>query len=89
MKPSMYAGLVTIVFLLHKNSQSKSIASVIRSTDQLCTHLGLPNTISRMTKYRVVSELLSHDFLRAQSTAKNKKIFLSPTIVSLLEQHME
>lgn len=89
MKPSTYASLVTIVFLIHKNSISKSIASVIRSTDQLCEILGYTTNIGRMTKYRIVAELLRHDILRAQSTAKNKKIFLSPAIVHLLSKHDE
>jgi hypothetical protein len=89
LKPATYASLVTIVFLIHKNAISKSIASVIRSTDQLCDLLGYTNNIGRMTKYRIVAELLRHDILRAQSTAKNKKIFLSPTILNLLEHHSE
>lgn len=88
-KPSTYASLITIVFLIHKKSISKSIASVIRSTDQLCDILGYTNNIGRMTKYRIVAELLRHDILRAESTAKNKKIFLSPTVYTLLEQHSE
>ena len=89
MKPSTYASLVTIVFLLHKNAKSKSIASVIRSTDQLCGVLGYEQTVSRMSKYRIVSELLSHDILCAEETSKNKKIFLSPSIVELLKQNTE
>jgi hypothetical protein len=89
MKPSTYASLVTIVFLLHKNAKSKSIASVIRSTDQLSALLGYENTVSRMSKYRIISELLSHDILNAQETSKNKKIFLSPSIIELLNQNAE
>lgn len=86
LKPSTYASLVTIVFLLHKNSMSKSIASVIRSADQLCEVLGYVNNVSRMTKYRIVRELLAHDILRAQETSKNKKIYLSAAIRELFEQ---
>jgi len=81
--------MVTIVFMLHKDARSKSIASVIRSTDQLCDLLGVQNSISRMTKYRIVSELLRQNILQATPTAKNKKIFLSPTIDDLLEEHSE
>lgn len=88
MKPSTYASLVTIVFLLHRNAQSKSIASVIRSTDQLCELLGYEDGISRMTKYRIVRELLSHDILRAHETSKNKKVYLSPGIVGLFDQQI-
>jgi len=89
MKPSAYASLVTIVFLLHRRQQSKSIASVIRSTDQLCDMLGFENTVSRMTKYRIVSELLHQNILAAASTAKNKKISLSQVIGDLIEDHGE
>ena len=82
LKPSTYASLVTIVFLLHKESQSKSIAGVIRSTDQLCDVLGYRNTISRMTKYRIISELIQAEILVSFSTAKYKKLQLSSKIVS-------
>jgi len=89
MKPSTYASLVTIVFLLHRNARSKSIASVIRSTDQLCGVLGYTNTVSRMTKYRIVRELLAFDILRAHATSKNKKVYLSPGIVELFDSQAE
>jgi len=87
MKPSAYASMVTIVFLLHKHARSKSIASVIRSTDQLCGLLGFDATVSRMTKYRIVAELLHQNILCATSTAKNKKISLSPALMDFLEEH--
>lgn len=89
LKPSTYASLVTIVFLLHKNARSKSIAGVIRSTDQLCALLGYSDSVSRMTKYRIVRELLRHDILRAHETSKNKKIYLSPAIVELFHEETE
>ena len=85
MKPSTYASLVTIVFLTHRNAISKSIESVIRSTDQLCKKLGYANDISHMTKYRIISELLQSNILIARKTKKNIKLTLSAKIDKLLD----
>ena len=52
MKSSTYSSLVTIVFLQHKNDISKSIESVIRTTDHLCKKLNFRNDLSHMTKYK-------------------------------------
>jgi len=84
MKPSTYASLVTIVFLTHQHAISKSIESVIRSTDQLCTKLGYKNTVSHMTKYRIISDLLQSNILTARKTKKNIKLTLSAKINTLL-----
>ena len=84
MKSSTYASLVTIVFLTHRNAVSKSIESVIRSTDQLCTKLGYKNDVSHMTKYRIISDLLESNILMARKTKKNIKLGLSAKITRLL-----
>ena len=86
MKSSIYASLVTMVFLQHKNDISKSIESVIRSADTLGKQLGLHNDLSHMTKYRVVSDLLQSFILTAQKTNKNKKLRLSQKIVHLYSE---
>jgi hypothetical protein len=84
MKPSTYASLVTIVFLTHRDSISKSIESVIRSTDQLCKKLGYENELSHMTKYRVIADLLQSHILTSQKTKKNIKLKFSQKINDLL-----
>lgn len=85
MKSSIYASLVVIVFFTHRNAISKSIESVIRSTDQLCKKLGYVNDISHMTKYRVISDMLHSNILIARKTKKNIKLTLSAKINKLLQ----
>ena len=82
MKSSTYSSLVTIVFLKHKKQVSKSIESVIRATDKLCTKLGLANDLSHMTKYRVISDLLQSNILAHLRTNKNKKLRLSKKVIN-------
>ena len=84
MKPSTYASLVTIVFLTHRNAMSKSIESVIRSTDLLCKKLGYANDVSHMTKYRIVTDLLESKILISRKTNKNIKVTLSQRIHNIL-----
>lgn len=48
MKSSTYSSLVTIIFLKHKKQISKSIESVIRTTDKLCEKLELNNDLNHM-----------------------------------------
>jgi hypothetical protein len=84
MRSSTYASLVTIVFLTHRNAISRSIESVIRSTDQLCIKLGYHNNLSHMTKYRIISDLLQSHILTSRKTKKNIKLGLSTKIIKLL-----
>jgi len=84
MKSSTYASIVTIVFLQYRDAVSKSIASVIRTTDQLCERLGFDNTLSYMTKYRIVSDLLQSSILVSRKTKKNVKVMLSQKINTIL-----
>jgi len=83
MKPSTYASLVTLVFLTHQNEICKSIESAIRVTDSLCKQLGLPNDLSHMTKYRIISELIKSKILVSVNTAKKKKVRLGAKVSSL------
>ncbi|MEM0466907.1 MAG: hypothetical protein QXL17_03075 [Candidatus Thermoplasmatota archaeon] len=85
MKSSTYASLVTILFIKHSKNVSRSIESVIRMTDQLCKKMGVENTLSHMTKYRIVSELISNHILSVRRTKKNAKVFLSKKIQTFLE----
>ena len=84
MKSSTYSSIVTIIFLKHKKQISKSIASVIRSTDLLCTKLGLENDLSHMTKYRITNELLKSNILSKKGTSKNIKLSLSESIKDII-----
>jgi hypothetical protein len=84
MKSSTYASLVTIIFLTHRNAISKSIESVIRSTDQLAKKLGYQTSVSHMTKYRIISDLLHSNILTSRKTKKTIKLTLSPKIHKLL-----
>lgn len=84
MKSSTYASLVTIVFLQYREAVSKSIENVIRTTDQLCERLGLPSTLSHMTKYRIVSDLVQSNILAVRKTKKNTKVMLSQKIINIL-----
>lgn len=85
MKSSTYSSLVTIVFLLHKDDISRSIESIIRTTDKLCSTLELENDLSHMTKYRIISDLIRSSILVSQKTNKNKKIRLSENIKILFK----
>ena len=80
MKSSTYASIITIVFLKHKNHVSKSIESVIRTTDMYCKKLNLDNDLSQMTKYRITNELLKSNILSKVGTSKNVKLSLSSNI---------
>jgi hypothetical protein len=84
MKSSTYASIATIVFVTHPNAISKSIESVIRSTDSLCADLGVSNTLSHMTKYRIIADLLQEHILVAQKTRKTMKLRFSQKISDLL-----
>ncbi|DAC71728.1 MAG TPA: hypothetical protein DSN98_08885 [Thermoplasmata archaeon] len=84
-KSSTYASLVTMVFIVHRDAISKSIESVIRSTDQLCLKLGLQNDLSHMTKYRIIADLMHSRILVSQKTKKNMKLKFSQKINDLLE----
>jgi hypothetical protein len=83
MKPSTYASVVTLVFLTHPDSMCKSIESAIRVTDSLCTELKLENTLSHMTKYRIISDLIESKILVSINTAKKKKLRLAKKIITL------
>ena len=80
MKSSTYASIVTIVFLKHKDHVSKSIESVIRTTDMYCKKLNIDNDLSHMTKYRIANELLRSNILNKTETSKNIKLSLSNDI---------
>ena len=84
MKSSTYASLVTVVFINHKNKVSKSIESVIRTTDKLAKQIGLDNELSHMTKYRIISQLINSKILEKSKTKKNIKLRLSKKILRLL-----
>ena len=84
MKSSTYASIATIVFVTHPNAVSKSIESVIRSADSLCADLGMSSTLSHMTRYRVIADLLQEHILVAQKTKKNIKLRFSQKISNLL-----
>jgi len=83
MKSSTYASLVTIIFLKHKNQTSKSIENVIKTTDDLCNQLGLDNDLSRMTKYRIISDLTESTIVMKNQTKKNRHLRLSTEITDL------
>jgi hypothetical protein len=83
MKSSTYASLVTIVFLTHRDSVSKSIESAIRTTDKLCGQLKLSNDLSHMTKYRIISDLIQSKILVTIQTKKQKKLRLAQRISEL------
>jgi len=53
-KYSTFASLVTTVFINHRNKASKSIESVIRTTDKLAKDVGLKNDLLHMAKYRII-----------------------------------
>jgi len=55
-KSSTYASLVTIVFINinHRNKVSKSVESVIRTTNKLAKGIGLKNDLLHMAKYRII-----------------------------------
>jgi len=80
---STYASLVTIVFLKHKNQTSRSIENVIKTTDNLCSQLGLNNDLSRMTKYRIISDLTESTIVMSNKTKKNKRLRISTEITDL------
>ena len=80
MKSSTYASVVTMVFLKHKDHVSKSIESVIRTTDLYCKRLKLNNDLSHMTKYRITNDLLNSNILKKVETTKNIKLCLSDDI---------
>jgi len=82
-KSSTYASLVTVIFLKYKNQTSKSIENVIKTTDDLCNQLGLENDLSRMTKYRVISDLAQSAIVMTNQTQKNKHLRLSTKITDL------
>ena len=82
-KSSTYASLVTIAFLKHKDQTSKSIENVIKTTDDLCNQLGLDNDLSRMTKYRIISDLAESTIVNTNKTKKNKRLSLSNEINDL------
>ena len=84
MKSSTYASLATIVFLKHKDKISRSIESVIRTTDKLCDQLGFQNDLSHMTKYRIITDLLQSNILASRETGKNKELRLTKEIINLL-----
>jgi hypothetical protein len=83
MRSSTYASLVTVVFLTHRTSVSKSIESAIRTTDKLCDDLKLTNTLSHMTKYRIISDLIQSKILVTIQTKKQKKLRLAQKISDL------
>ena len=83
-KSSAYASILTIVFLKHKNHISKSIESVIRTTDLYCEKLGMDNDLSHMTKYRIANDLLKSNILTKVETPKNVKLGLSHNIKDML-----
>ena len=84
MKSSTYAGVVMIVFLQHKKSISKSIDGVIRSTDLLCETLGLQDTLSHMTKYRIISDMIQNQILISRKTNKSIKLRFSQKVLDML-----
>ena len=85
MKSYTYASLATIVFIKHRSSISRSIESVIRSTDALAARLGLEDTLSHMTKYRIVSDLVSTNILSLHSDQGRKKLRLSDSVNGYLQ----
>ena len=64
---------------------SKSIESVIRTTDKLCITFGMKNTLSHMTKYRIIADLIESELLVTKKTKKHKKLRLAKKIYSYLE----
>ena len=85
LKSSTYASIATIIFLKYRNKMSKSIESVIRTTDKLCKDLKLTNDLSHMTKYRVISYLIEAGIISTVKTKKNKKLHLSEKIINFLK----
>ncbi len=83
MKSSTYASLATIVFLTHRNAVSKSIESAIRTTDALCAKFGIENTLSHMTKHRVIKELVKSKVLVSIPTKKHMKLRLAQKVADL------
>ncbi len=88
MKSSTYSSLVTIVFLKHKKQISRSIESVIRTTDQLGIKLGLKIDLSHMTKYRIIHELMRSGILANRRTNRNIKIKFSKNILQYFITNM-
>jgi ribosomal protein S20 len=80
MKPSTYASLVTLVFLVHQNEICKSIEGAIRVTDNFCKQFGLENDLSHMTKYRIIADLIQSKILVSVNTAKRRKLRLAKKI---------
>ena len=80
MKSYTYASLVSLVFLKHKTSISRSIESVIRSTDDLAERLGHHPTLSHMTKYRIITDLIATNILTQHNTTGRKRLRLSDEI---------
>jgi hypothetical protein len=87
MKSYTYASLATIVFLKHKTSVSRSIESVIRSSDALARQLGMDPDLSHMTKYRIIIELQTSNILTLQSETGRKKLRLSTEIVRYMQEN--
>ena len=83
MKSSTYASLVTVIFLKYKNQTSRSTENVIKTTDDLCNQLGLDNDLSRMTKYRIISDLAKSTIVMKNQTKKNKHLRISTKIADL------
>ncbi len=89
MKSYTYASLVSLVFLKHKTSISRSIESVIRSTDALAERLGQHPTLSHMTKYRIITELMATNILTQHNKTGRKKLRLSAEIQHYLAEQQE
>lgn len=84
MKPSTYASLVILVFLMHQDEICKSIESAIRVTDSLCKQFGLVNDLSHMTKYRIIADLIESKILVSIDTAKRKKLRLAKKVLDMI-----
>lgn len=85
MKSYTYASLATIVFIKHRASISRSIESVIRSTDALAQRLGHDPTLSHMTKYRIITDLMENDILKLHSSKRRRRLRVADEIISYLQ----
>ncbi|MEA3458511.1 MAG: hypothetical protein U9R21_07525 [Candidatus Thermoplasmatota archaeon] len=84
MKSSIYASLVSVVFIKHRDKISTSIDGAIRAVDGLCEDIGLECDLSHMTKYRIISDLLESKILVSRKTKKNRKLRMSKRILDSL-----
>jgi len=89
MKSPTYATLVLLVFIRNlSKGECSSIRQLIQITDKLLKKLGFEDTLSYMTKYYVIKELLEQGVLQGGDKKYSIPISLSETTKNYIAESL-